>query len=552
MPYTKPNRTTSLFLIPLLGVCISISNFYYINHTQITSNKKCIEQAITETQKKLDQELGKITLAISSLQVLFETADTINREIFDNFTMPFIKNLPGVRALEWAPKVSDEFREVYNHSLQAEGFHEHTITEADSQTKKLVPAKQKAAYFPIQFIAPIRLSSFAVGYDLSSNPDRLACIKSSQEKQTIIVSPPLQLLQNASNSRSFLVLKSVQQAEETKGVILGVYNMASFINTALKSELKLLDLLIYDKTADYKTLYTNMDVDWSTISFDKKKWSHHFEITISNRVWSVYYMPKAALTDYPHLPLSYTFLISGVFITFLLTLMVYMNFNSQLSLEQKVKDRTQELDQSNQEQAVLLKEIHHRVKNNLQVITSLLSLQSSNIDDAKIKEIFSVSQYRINTMAILHEELYQADNLSKIGYSQYLKKLVDYLIISIKGNNHNITLDIKAPKDLKLNLDTAIPLGLLINEILTNALKYGIPKQTKGTIHIQIIPLTAPNFQLLIGDNGLGFSDEINHRTTKSLGLKLIHQLARQLNGSIKKVPQKEGTSYTILFQEIG
>ena len=157
----------------------------------------------------------------------------------------------------------------------------------------------------------------------------------------------------------------------------------------------------------------------------------------------------------------------------------------QSKLEEMVENKTSELRETldqltqinkelsirNQEKEILLKEVHHRVKNNMQIITSLLSLQSFNITDKNTKKLFRNSQHRINSMALIHEMLYQSENLSKINYSQYLKQLIDNLISSFKGNKHSISIDLDVP-DMYLNIDTAIPLGILINEILTNSLKY--------------------------------------------------------------------------------
>ncbi len=211
---------------------------------------------------------------------------------------------------------------------------------------------------------------------------------------------------------------------------------------------------------------------------------------------------------------------------------------------------------SNEEKAVLLKEIHHRVKNNLQVITSLLSLQSNALEDDDQRKIFADSQYRINSMAIVHELLYQSDDLSRVNYEDYLQELSQYLIRSIKGDDNKIKLELDVP-NIKLSIDTAIPLGLLINEVLTNSLKYGIPADKEGCITIRISKATAPKgkqspaFILEIGDDGIGYSEEINYRNSKSLGLRLIYNLTRQLEGSIQKDADKKGTNYIIAFKEI-
>lgn len=203
-----------------------------------------------------------------------------------------------------------------------------------------------------------------------------------------------------------------------------------------------------------------------------------------------------------------------------------------------------------QEKEVLLKEIHHRVKNNLQVITSLLSLQSSFIENDATKALFRYSQYRINSMALIHEMLYQSDDISRINYNLYVEKLVTGLISSMRGTDHGINVEVDVSK-IELNIDTAIPLGLLINEIVTNSLKYGIKANDSGSIYLSIRQTKYPHFLMLVGDNGAGFSEEINFRTAKSLGLILIHKLVLQLKGNIEKDNSKPGTNYIINFQEI-
>jgi len=202
------------------------------------------------------------------------------------------------------------------------------------------------------------------------------------------------------------------------------------------------------------------------------------------------------------------------------------------------------------EKDTLLKEIHHRVKNNLQTVSSLLSLQSRSIEEPKIKNLIKSSQNRVISMAMVHEMLYMRHDLSKIEYKSYVEELSDYLLRSFKGTENNITLNIIIP-DIKLGIDTAIPLGLLINEVITNALKYGIEDNDEGEIHIELLKSNSKDYILFIGDNGKGFPESISHKNTKSLGLKLIHNLARQLKGSINRDMSKKGTNYIVKFSDI-
>ncbi|MDT7830458.1 sensor histidine kinase [Pricia sp. S334] len=212
-------------------------------------------------------------------------------------------------------------------------------------------------------------------------------------------------------------------------------------------------------------------------------------------------------------------------------------------LNRAVENRLHERD-------TLIKEIHHRVKNNLQVVSSLLSLQSSFIKDDKIKMLFRYSQYRINSMGMVHEMLYKSDNLNRIDYGAYIEKLVQVLITSMKGDKNKIKL-VMDVENIYLNIDTSIPLGLLINEITTNSLKYGFSDGEKGVLSVKLIKIGSIQYKLFIGDNGSGIPPNINFRNTKSLGLKLIHKLALQLRGNIEKDNSKKGTNYIITFNEI-
>ena len=223
------------------------------------------------------------------------------------------------------------------------------------------------------------------------------------------------------------------------------------------------------------------------------------------------------------------------------------------SLKQGLQDQLKaaELQQRLLEKEMFLKEVHHRVKNNLQTVSSLLSLQARAVDDPKISTIIKNSQHRVVTMAMVHEMLYKRDDyVSKIELKPYLEELCAYLIRSTKEHEDQIQLQMNIPA-CKLNIDTIIPLGLIINEIVTNALKYGFPGEEAGSIQLQLQKLGRNEYQMKISDNGLGFSDSITAQNSKSLGLKLIRNLARQLMGHIEKLQESPGTHYQLIFSEI-
>ena len=222
-----------------------------------------------------------------------------------------------------------------------------------------------------------------------------------------------------------------------------------------------------------------------------------------------------------------------------------------LKAHHKLYKSRREVQARIEEKETLLKEVHHRVKNNLQTVSSLLSLQSRAVEDVKISNIIKSSQNRVVSMAMVHEMLYKRDDyLSKVALKPYVEELCEYLIRSIKGSSNTIDLKLDIA-DIKLSIDTVIPLGLIINETVTNALKYGFPEETTGQILIKLSSLKENKFELYLGDDGIGFPEDVNPKNSKSLGLKLIHNLSRQLRGTIERDLASKGTFYRIHFEEI-
>ncbi len=207
------------------------------------------------------------------------------------------------------------------------------------------------------------------------------------------------------------------------------------------------------------------------------------------------------------------------------------------------------LKASLQEKEVLLKEIHHRVKNNMQVISSLLSLQSRHLEDPKAIGMFKDSQHRIRSMALVHEKLYQSKDLSRIDFGQYLQNLVVYLIHSYQVDAGRVRLRLDVG-DTALDINTAIPCGLIINELATNALKHAFPGGRKGEVRVTLRPGADGRFSLTVGDDGVGWPRDVDFRKTETLGMQLVTMLVDQLDGKIE-LEKKPGTTFRISFREL-
>ena len=200
------------------------------------------------------------------------------------------------------------------------------------------------------------------------------------------------------------------------------------------------------------------------------------------------------------------------------------------------------------EKEMLLKEIHHRVKNNLQVISGLLDLQANHIHDSMGREIYRESQNRVITMALIHEELYQSVNLSRVDFADYIRNLCKNLFISYGADKNQIKLDIKAEKT-EMVVDTAIPCGLIINELITNSLKHAFPDKRKGTISLSFRQMRNKKFLLIVNDDGVGIPGDVDLSSTNTLGIQLVTAMVEQLGGTLK-IKRRGGTSFTIKFSE--
>ncbi|MGC9516592.1 MAG: histidine kinase dimerization/phosphoacceptor domain -containing protein [Methanomicrobiales archaeon] len=213
-------------------------------------------------------------------------------------------------------------------------------------------------------------------------------------------------------------------------------------------------------------------------------------------------------------------------------------------LKQKIINEN--LSKSLEEKEVLLKEIDHRVKNNMQIIISLLSLQTRYFKDEKVVEFFRDSINRVKSMAMIHEKVYQSEDLSSIDFGKYIPKLVSG-ISSSYGTDSNIKIKTDI-EDIYLNIDTAIPCGLIVNELVTNSLKHAF-KTKNGTIKIEMKP-DDDNFILIVKDNGVGLPEDIDVFNKKALGLRLVDTLIKQLDASMNMY-KINGTKFEIKFKEL-
>ena len=210
------------------------------------------------------------------------------------------------------------------------------------------------------------------------------------------------------------------------------------------------------------------------------------------------------------------------------------------------KRAEEQLKTSLAEKEVLLKEVHHRVKNNLQVISSLLHLQSKQIKDPETLGMFLESQHRVRSMALVHERLYQSEDLSGVNAAEYFRDLASYLHRSYAATSSQVSLRVDVAP-VSLGIDVAIPCGLIISELISNALKHAFPDGRQGQILVYLRVGQDGQCTLVVSDDGIGLPEDLDLEQTESLGLHLVNRLVAQLEGSID-LYRKGGTTHRITF----
>jgi two-component sensor histidine kinase len=228
-------------------------------------------------------------------------------------------------------------------------------------------------------------------------------------------------------------------------------------------------------------------------------------------------------------------------------ILMFVSTQAAMAIERKKAE--EQIKASLREKEVLLREIQHRVKNNMQVMSSLINLQARNITNQEAIEVLKESQSRIRSMAFVHEKLYQSKDLAKINIYDYLSSLAVHLFHSYKIDPHLIHLNLNVD-NVFLDINSATPCGLIVNELISNSLKHAFPEERKGEINIEFHPREDQKLELIVKDDGVGFPEGMDFRQTETLGMQLVNMLVQQLEGTIELLKDK-GTEFRIVFEEL-
>jgi len=275
--------------------------------------------------------------------------------------------------------------------------------------------------------------------------------------------------------------------------------------------------------------------------FDKKQLADSLEIVEQNRQTEIEH-----ITDLEKEKRFRVILFAIVGILFLFILFGYRENRRKKKQAVVLNEKNELINKSLHEKEVLLREIHHRVKNNFQTVSSLLKLQSKNVVDKEALRTISEGQNRIKAMSLIHQKLYQNETISAVSFQEYTEQLIKQItsLFSLR----ELEIEVQA-NDIELDIDTSIPLGLILNELITNACKYGLCSRDKGKLTVVINKPTGELYKLTVQDSGKGIPKDMDFSNIKSLGLRLVQQLTKQLHGSFN-YQYVNGSLFEVTFRD--
>ena len=311
----------------------------------------------------------------------------------------------------------------------------------------------------------------------------------------------------------------------------------------------------YDDIGDFKNSYKYINqikrINDSLASLDKKKLLQSNELNYFIEEKEKEVLKKDQVIKQNEKTILIIVIVSLLIILLIGAYIIKYNRKKRIEIElmnQSISKKNATIEASLKEKEMLLQEIHHRVKNNLQIISGILSLQNSNITDEKSKLLLAESQDRIQAIALLHKTMYQNDNFNVVDFQTYINELITYIKQTNKNRNKNIVVK-QHIKDLNFSIETAIPLSMLINEIVTNCYKHAFINLDSGEILISIQKHTLEKFILSIKDNGIGLPENYNELHTNNIGFDLINGLSEQIDGKVT-IHIEKGTEIIIEFKD--
>ncbi len=539
------------------GLILSVLLFLILHSAEKRINstefRLMAEGHVAAIQLALDNQVE----VMDSVGRLFVASKFVERKEFHDFVQGALDRHRTIKALEWTPRVQHAARHAFIEYARQEGLTGYQITEL-GEDGELRKASVRPEYFPVYYLEPVRGNETALGFDLGSEGLRQKALALSRDSGRIVATASIGLVQENTSRPGFLMFRPVyspglrldsveDRRAGLKGFTVGVYIVGDLVYDALKAvPVTGLDFMIEDpgtllgrKIYFHSSRSRPVPVEPGMMDKEGGGLNRSFKLRLPARQWDITFWPSPAFIS-QHMRIDkWIVLVLGLTVAALASIFIEIN----MQRARRNKELAVTLERSLNEKEILLKEVHHRVKNNMAIISSLLRLQARHSDDEGVKSILMDSQNRIRSMAIVHEKLYSTKFLANISFSDYVQDLLSHLFRSY-GRKIEVDLDMDVPD---LDIDTMIPCGLIMNELVTNSLKHAFDGLDSPRICISLSAADG-RMRLVYTDNGSGVPEHIQFPPTDSLGLQIISMLSNQLDGSVE-LDRTSGTKFTIDFK---
>jgi two-component sensor histidine kinase/CHASE1-domain containing sensor protein len=546
--------------------------FVRVNHGELIRVESTLRRHADAVTAGLERGSDHYLQVVQSIADYHHAAGRVDRGAFELFVKGALARDPGIRALGWIPRVSAGERAGYEEAAQREREHPFIFTEP-APAGQLRLAAFRDEHYPLYYVEPAHDNQSLLGLDLASDPRWRAALDDAAKNGQASASIDETLL--GRGAPVFAVLAPVfaaapagqpQSSDRPVGFAVGICSLSALTDAALRlGPSGGADLVVHEPSDAWggPRTFTTRPAALAG-GGDMRRFTTHPRIAL--RSWTMEFVADVRSVGAGRSWQAWLVLASGSLFVAWLGAFLLMITGRTSKVENLVAQRTRELEVSNnavEEQRaelatsntelaaalnakeILLRELHHRVKNNLQVIASLFSLQARYLPDPRYREIFEESRNRVFSIALAHEKLYRSKDLNRIDFSEYARNLVGHLHSMLGADNGvNLVTDIQ---EVTLPVETAIPCGLVINELVTNAFKHAFPAGRRGAIQVVLREVDTSRWLVAVEDDGVGLPAEIALGKTDSLGLDLVSILAAQIGAEVE-VTREGGTRFQLTF----
>lgn len=571
--------------IALAGVATSWVTAWSVLAEQQSNERLRFEEEAQNRFSAMAIRLGAQRQLMDSCRAFFAGHPEAEEKEFRLFARFILDQNQSVNFLGWAPYVAAEQRAAWEQAGHVPNG--RTIIRETGSVGDLLPATDRPEYFPVTFCEPGPLEDKLLGYDIASDPSIRTALDGAQRSGRVRASLQLKPIRRGHVRNEFVLLapifadrdpepSSVSSARQLSGFVFADMRMTEVLYPVLDRFKPVgLQVELWDNSAPplEKCMFIYSDgalgeaVDTSSLFFER-------QLAFAGQSWSVHCVPLPAFFMHNVFLVPGMVLLGGCIISGLLAVLLGDLFRQGGRVERLVEKRTAQLERSNRflrqeiearikveeklscslaEKEVLLREVQHRVRNNLQFICSLIHLQTGHLTDAEGIRMAGVVRNQVRSMALVYERL-QSDALTTIDFGEYVRNLAEEMTRANHGEGKEIFLRFQLDKTL-LNLDTAVPSGLIVTELLNNTIRHAFrsppgPDREPNTIAISLRATEADGHVLTVQDNGLGLPAQVDLNSAAAVGMQVVALLVEQLNGQLN-FEQRQGTRCVVTFREV-